>query len=122
MPTVERRGLERFELRLPAKVQAMTREEEHEPQQLLTSNVCSGGAFFQTTRPLSEGTEVRVDLTLSLSKLKPLRGEYQQVDIKIKGKVVRSESQGMSISFDDDFQIVPLKKQKKSKMNISFKT
>jgi len=113
MQTLERRGLERFDLKLPARVRAMAPEEELEPRQLLTSNVCSGGAFFETTRPLPEGTEVRVDLTISLSKLKALRDEYRQVDIKINGKVVRSESQGMSISFDDDFQIVPLKKQKK---------
>ena len=108
---MERRVLERFDLKLPARVQARALEQDHQPQALLTSNVCSGGAFFQTSRPLPEGTEVRVDLTLNLSKLKALEDEYRQVEIKIKGKVVRSEPQGMSISFDNDFQMVPLKKQ-----------
>ena len=121
MHKVERRNLERFDLKIPARVQAMVLEQEHETQELLTTNVCSGGAFFQTPQPLPKGTEVKVDLTISLSKLKALKDEYQQVDIKIKGKVVRTDSQGMSISFDEDFHIVPLKKEKKSSMKISFK-
>ena len=78
---MERRNLERFDLKIPARVQAMVLEQEHETQELLTTNVCSGGAFFQTPQPLPKGTEVKVDLTISLSKLKALKDEYQQAVI-----------------------------------------
>ena len=111
--------MERFELKIPAKVQAVTAEPVPEMQDLHTSNICSGGAFFQTTQPLPEGTEVKIDLRLNLDKLKELKEEHHQVYIKIKGKVVRTEPHGMSVCFDDDYLIVPFKKV--SENDISFK-
>ena len=73
MQTVERRGLERVDLKIPAKVQAVSAEPVPEMQDLHPSNICSGGAFFRTTQPLPEGTEVKIDLTLNLDKLKELK-------------------------------------------------
>lgn len=110
MQSVERRGLERFELKILARIQAVTPDPSPEMQDLYTSNICSGGAFFQTPRPLPEGTEVKIDLTLHLDKLKDLQEEFQQVYIKIKGKVLRTEPLGMSVSFDNDYLMLPLNK------------
>ena len=104
----EKRTLERFDLRLPSKIEAVT-EEREEILDLMTSDISSGGAFFHTEQPLPEGTEVKLDLVLPIDKLKKLKDEYKQVYIKITGTVLRSEPGGMAIYFNDDYSIHPRK-------------
>ena len=55
------RRLERFSLKLPAAIETVPDTEEHDKKvlNLLTANVCSGGAFFHTDKPLPEGTSVK---------------------------------------------------------------
>ncbi len=102
----ERRRLERFDLEIPATIELLTPGQERELLNLLTSNMCSGGAYFHTTKPLPEGTQVKIDLVLPLDRLKRLKEAYRQAYIKVTGKVLRSESEGMAICFDEDYQIV----------------
>jgi hypothetical protein len=101
----EKRELERFDLEIPATVEFMNLEHKEKILNLLTSNICSGGAYFHTTQPLPEGIQVKIDLVLPLDKLKKLKDEYKQAYIKVTGRVLRSESQGMAICFDEDYQI-----------------
>ena len=101
----ERRRLERFDLKIPATVEFMNLEHKEKILNLLTSNICSGGAYFDTTQPLPEGTQVKIDLVLPLDKLKKLKDEYKQAYIKVTGRVLRSESEAMAICFDEDYQI-----------------
>ena len=103
----ERRRLERFGLRIPASIKAFHATQEREMLNLLTSNVCSGGAFFDTTVTLPEGTEVKIDLILPLDRLKTLIEEHKQARIKVTGKVLRSGATGMAVTFDDDYVIRP---------------
>lgn len=71
---------------------------------MITSNVCSGGAYFHTPQPLPEGTDVQIDLVLNLEKLKTLKDEHKQVYVELKGTVIRTDSEGMSICFNQDYQ------------------
>ena len=73
---------------------------------LLTSNICSGGAYFHTTQPLPEGSRVKVDLDLPLDRLERLKEGYRQAYIKVTGKDLRAESEGMAICLDEDYQIM----------------
>ena len=100
------RKVERFDLELPATIELLEVDQKERVYNLLTKNVCSGGAYFHTLEPLPEGTQVKIDLVLPLDKLKKLKDEYRQAYIKVTGKVLRSESEGMAICFDDDFQII----------------
>ena len=104
----EKRKLERFDLKLPAKIETVTTEGE-EILDLMTSDISSGGAFFHTEQPLPEGTDVKIDLVLPIDKLKKLQDEYHQVYIKITGTVLRAEPRGMAIYFNRDYSILPLK-------------
>ena len=104
----EKRTQERFDLEIPAKIELRTSGEEKEVLDLLTSNICSGGAFLHTVQPLPAGTPVKIDLILPLPKLKELKDDYQQAFIAVTGTVLRSESTGMAICFED-YQIRPLK-------------
>jgi len=112
----EKRGLKRFDLEIPARIKVTTAEREGEALDLLTSDISSGGAFFHTSQPLVEGTDVKLHLILPISRLwKSLdegEGEYQHAYIKISGKVLRTESRGMAIVFNEDYEISPLSGEK----------
>ena len=99
------RRLRRFNLRLPATIKQSQENGriKKEIVDLLTSNVCSGGAYFPTEKPLSKGTVVNIDLSLPKKELCKLCSK--QVLIKVHGKVIRVESKGMAISFNTDFEI-----------------
>ncbi len=103
----EKRTLQRFDLEIPAKIESTTSDQEKKLLNLLTSNICSGGAFFHTTQPLPEDTQVKIDLVLPLDKLKQLKDDCKQAYIKVTGRVLRSESEGMAIFFDKDYLIRP---------------
>jgi hypothetical protein len=105
-----RRGLERFDLNLPARIELVASREEKEEDRilnLLTSDVCSGGAFFHTARPLPEGTEVKIDLVLPLDLLRKLQDDCDQAVVKVTGRVLRCETGGMAICFNKDYRIHP---------------
>jgi len=102
----ERRRLERFDLEVSGAIELLAPGQEREILNLLTSNICSGGAYFHTTQPLPEGTQIKIDLVLPLDKLKRLKEDCKQAYIKVTGKVLRSESEGMAICFDEDYRIM----------------
>ncbi|MBW1709624.1 MAG: PilZ domain-containing protein [Deltaproteobacteria bacterium] len=105
MPDNERRAIERFSLELPGQISISDKGNE-ESINLLTKDICAGGAFFHTEQPLPIGTSVRIDLVLSLEKLKKLEG--RKALIKVSGQVIRSDTQGMAICFNKDYQLTPL--------------
>ena len=63
----------RFELEIPGTIELLTQGKERGILNLLTSNICSGGAYFHTTKPIPEGTQVKIDLVLPLDRLKRLK-------------------------------------------------
>ena len=101
----EKRSLKRFDLVLPAAIELLHEDHKERTVNLVTTNVCSGGAYFHTTQPLPEGTQVKIDLVLPLDKLRKLKKEHKKAFIKVTGKVLRTESEGMAICFDKDYQI-----------------
>ena len=73
---------------------------------LLTKDVCDGGAFLYTDSPLPEGTEVKIDLVLPLNRLKKIK--TNKVLIKARGEILRTDSQGMAICFHKGSKISPV--------------
>ena len=84
----EKRILERFDLKIPAKIEAGNSEQEEEKLDLMTKDICSGGAFFYTTQPLAKGTNVKIDLILPLNRIKELNGDNEKAYIEITGTVL----------------------------------
>jgi Tfp pilus assembly protein PilZ len=106
-----KRTLERFDLKIPAKIEVGNCDHEEKILDLTTKDICSGGAFFHTSRPLPTGTDVKIDLILPLDRLKKLNDDCQQAYIKVTGTVLRSESTGMAIHFHEDYHIRPWRRQ-----------
>ena len=104
----DKRAYERFDLEVPASIGfARSDQEEMDLVSLKTINICAGGAFFKTDDPLPPGTRVKLDLTLSIEKLKELLDSHCR--IKVEGEVIRSEGSGIAIKFDEDYEITPVK-------------
>ena len=102
-----RRVYERFDLEVPARIAVVGSGQAGELS-LKTSNICAGGAFFVTTDLLPEGTKVTMDLILSIEKLEKMLDSYCR--IKVDGEVIRKESRGIAIRFDEDYEIMPVKR------------
>lgn len=118
----EKRRLERFDLRAPAKVIPIDTGLRRKELSLETRDICSGGAFFHTSHTLPEGTVVDVEVILPLDKLEIIKASSKRVHLKVSGKVVRSEASGIAVCFDEDYQICQLNggnKPKKKENSIS---
>lgn len=104
----ERRRLERFDLRTPARIFVELGEGKKEELDLTTKDVSSGGAFIYSDQPLPEGATVKIELFLSLAMLKKLAGEKGRAKVKVKGKVIRVDEDGAAIRFDSKYKITAL--------------
>lgn len=102
----ELRKYERFNLEIPAKIEPINGDFGKEISHLITSNICAGGAFFNTDKPLPQSTKVKLEITLPLDNLKNVNGT-SRVCVLITGKVIRSETGGMAIVFNEDYQLFP---------------
>ena len=105
--TIEHRKMERFPIQLPARLLPVDDAEEQEAIEVLTSDVCAGGAFFQTDQPLPLGAEVKLKMVLPLDELKKLEGK--KAFIEVSGAVIRSTKTGMAICFDKGFKMSPIR-------------
>jgi hypothetical protein len=106
-PMEERRKLQRFKLRLPARIEVSpgTPDKEARVLKLETDNICSGGAFFHTLSPLPEGTPVKAELVLDTQRLRYPKDTRPLINVR--GHVSRTEPTGMAIRFMKGFKILP---------------
>ena len=103
MTGIDERKLERFTLELVANISVSGEQDEQQSLKFNTSDISAGGAFFNTEQPLPIGTEIKLDMILPLDKLKKLKGK--QAKIEVSGAVVRTNQEGMAVSFKKDYQI-----------------
>ena len=108
MALTDKRLMERFDLNLPAYVTLGKEESDKKTFEFETLDVCAGGAFFKTDKEFPVGAEVDVDLVLPLDELKKIPGN--KVLVKVSGSVIRKDSNGLAVSFDKKYEIVPISK------------
>jgi hypothetical protein len=101
----EKRKMERFDLKLPTKLSWTGRDNKQASIELMTSNICAGGAYLMTDTPLQKGTQVKMDLILQLDRLHESKGRQSHIDVS--GFVIRTDHQGMAICFNRDYKISP---------------
>ena len=101
----ERRKLERFELVAPARVVVELESGKKKEFDLTTKDVSSDGAYLLSSQPLPEGASVKMEFLLSLDALRKLAGEKGRAKIRVKGKVIRVDSNGAAIRFASKYKI-----------------
>ena len=99
----EKRSMERYDLYLPADLTFKNEAGEISHQKVVTTNICAGGSFFTTGLVLRSGTDVKMDLIVSLEKFNNL--DIRKTHIAVSGKVLRSNKKGMAICFNKQYQI-----------------
>jgi len=103
---VEKRKVDRFSLELSALLSINDERGKKRSIEVMTRDICSGGAFFRTHTPVSLGTKVKMDLILSSDKFKKLGGKSSRIDVS--GRVIRKDSRGMAVCFDKKYRIEPI--------------
>ena len=101
----ERRKLERFQLHVPAKIELTDASGHHETLQLETKDISADGAFFVSSKPITEGANLQLEMILSVEKLKDLIGVHKKVELKLQGHVIRSDSDGVAVLFERKYHI-----------------
>lgn len=103
MPVTNKRREERFDLRLPAHISTVKKNRPNNDLFLVTVNVSSKGAYFETPQSLPVGREVKVKLQFPP---KTTHGAGFLVgQVTVTGTVIRSSDGGIAISFNDDFRM-----------------
>ena len=101
----ERRKLERFQLHVPTKIELADVSGHKETLQLESKDISADGAFFVSSKPICEGAHVKLEMVLSVEKLKDLIGIYNKVELKLEGHVIRSDSDGVAVLFNRKYHI-----------------
>ena len=109
MQPIEKRKLERFNLEIPVIV-SITAVGAQKKLDMTTRDVCSGGAYFRTEQSVPIGTEMQINLVLPLEKFKMLPDHCEKVLVNLSGKVLRIESDGIGVCFDETYDIRPVQK------------
>jgi hypothetical protein len=104
----ERRRMERFDLQVPAKIEVLSSADIVPVTELLTKDICAGGAYFPTKVPLAAGTKVKLDILLPLRSVSAIPDNTRGL-IKVNGTVIRSGPAGMAIGFDGGYLITPFR-------------
>ena len=100
-----RRKMERFDLELKAHLSIADQSKKQKSFEFMTSNICAGGAFLKTDKPLTVGTGVKLAIILALGKFKHVKHTISHIDVS--GSVIRTNQQGMAICFDRKYKILP---------------
>jgi hypothetical protein len=101
----ERRIMERFTFKLPVAVQCESNPGEYRTHELTTSNVCAGGAYIEASAPYPVGTRLNLIMHLSVSGAD--QAPQKKSQIELDGAVTRSDSNGMAVTFDSRYKILP---------------
>jgi hypothetical protein len=100
----ERRLIERFDLRVPAIIKQVANENREEFHLLLTRDISSGGAYFDAMEPVSYDGRIEVQL---LYEVQNSRNHVNYVQMSTTGTVVRSDSYGLAVNFDEKATLKP---------------
>lgn len=104
-----RRAMQRFILKLVSivSVDGENPEIKMNHQYAIAENICAGGVYLKTCKPLELKTRVKIKVFLPVPKnTVPF---YKNISlIKVAGEVVRNDVFGMAVKFDKKYSITPL--------------
>jgi hypothetical protein len=93
----DKRQSERFSMEVSALIECL-RPKRRRRLLLKTTNLSASGVYFNTLKPFPKGAEVKVEISLH-------EGLVSWSVITVTGRVMRSEPKGMSLSFNEDYDI-----------------
>jgi hypothetical protein len=104
----DKRKLERFLLRVPARISFRAREDSEAILDAKTRDISAEGAYlFMTNYHPPVGANVEVELTLTIEKLRELLDANDHVLVKVHGRILRQEANGVVVVFNHPFRFFP---------------
>ncbi len=73
----------------------------------VTENVCAGGVYLRTCQPLDLQAKVFIEIFLPVRDYK-IAMKIKFSIIRISGRVIRRNGEGMAIEFDKEYSITPI--------------
>jgi c-di-GMP-binding flagellar brake protein YcgR len=101
----ERRKLERYQLRVPTTIELADESGHLETLRLETKDISADGAYLTAPGSIAEGTHVKLEMVLSVERLKDLIGAKKKIELRMEGKVIRKEPTGIAVLFEKKYQI-----------------
>jgi PilZ domain len=104
----ERRKLERFELTGPARILLRSGGSARSEFSLKTRDVSADGAFLFSSEVIPEGTDVKMEFVLAPDLPGQLANQQGRARVRVRGKIIRSDPDGIAIRFESNFKITSL--------------
>lgn len=82
--------------RLPLDLEATVVSDDFTAE-IKTKDVSSRGAYLLTAEPMAANTEVDIEISLPFAEVESIEGE--NIVLRTKGKVIRSDSNGTAVEF-----------------------
>jgi hypothetical protein len=105
---IENRKMERFPLSVPVTVIVDTENGEKKTAAVVSRDLSSaGGYFLADSTDIPVGSKVRLELTLTIEKLKELLDAEEEVKIEVEGNVIRTCEDGFAVCFSKGYRFFP---------------
>ena len=104
----ERRKLERYQLRVPTTIELAGASGLQGTLRLETKDISADGAYIASSEAIDEGMHLKLEMVLSVERLKELIGADKKVELRLEGTVIRKDSEGIAVLFDKKYQIKAL--------------
>ena len=104
----ERRKLERYKLRVPATIEVADASGQRDTLRLETKDISADGAFIESLEQIDEGMHLKLEIVLSVDRLRELIGAEKKVGLRLEGTVIRKDPSGIAVLFDKKYQIKAL--------------
>ncbi|MCX5830126.1 MAG: PilZ domain-containing protein [Deltaproteobacteria bacterium] len=101
----DERRFERFSIEVPARVELLRARGKARSIFTQTSDLSATGAFFPELAEMHLGDMVKIDLYLVFEDQDATDGIHDMVAMTVTGKVIRSETSGTAIRFEEDYQM-----------------
>ena len=105
MPKTDRRQIERLHLQVPALIQSSTGDSHESSRFLVTRDISSKGAYFQTSEPYPHEGLVHIKLIL---KVPSYNQQMKYTCLTTEGEVMRRDASGFAIRFANDYSLMAL--------------
>ena len=103
MMVFQKRSMDRYDLHLPAILTFENEAGKQVSKQVVTQNVCAGGCYCETSSTFSLGTDVNMNLTLTVERIENM--DKLKSRIAVSGKVIRRDKKGIAVCFNKKFKI-----------------
>jgi hypothetical protein len=101
----DKRKFKRYDINVPVRVEIKTPAGSLEKFDFEGINLAAGGILIKKGQSLPEGSQIKLEIMFHFEDLKTLENPEGTLIMTVTGHVVRTESKGIAIHFDEDYEM-----------------